>query len=67
MSDCAATAWNAPRGIDGEIRWDDGMRSGLHYARYVNGRERRAIEVVLDGERFVRAPKPDWDSGEVCD
>ena len=45
-------AWNAPRGIDGAIHWITGV-SELHYARYVNGEERKAEYVELDGVKFV--------------
>ena len=66
MSDCSKTAWNAPRGIDGEVRWDDGTVSELHYTRFLNGHERHAREVVVDGVRYVPVPVRDWD-GEVCE
>ena len=66
VSDCSKNAWNAPRGIDGEVRWDDGTVSELHYTRYLNGHERHAREVVVDGVRYVPVPERDWD-GEVCE
>ena len=67
MSDCSTQACNAPRGIDGRIAWTDGKESELHYARFVNGVERRADYIELDGVRYVPAPQRDWDSGEVVD
>lgn len=66
MSDCSKKAWNAPRGIDGEVRWDDGTVSELHYTRFLNGRERHAREVVVDGVRYLPVHERDWD-GEVCE
>ena len=53
MGDGSREAWNAPRGIDGEIGWDNGNTSELHYARFVNGEERKAEYVEIDGVRYV--------------
>ena len=53
MSDCSREAWQAPRGIDGAIHWNNGNTSELHYARFVNGEERKAEYVELDGVKFV--------------
>lgn len=50
------------RGIHGAIRWDDGTDSQLAYARYVNGRERHAVRVELDGVRYVPARRGDYDT-----
>lgn len=49
-------------GIHGRIRWDDGTESRLAYARLVNGRERRAVHVELDGVRYVPARSGDYDT-----
>ena len=52
MGDCSTQAWNAPRGIDGAIHWNIG-ESELHFARYVNGEERKAEYVEIDGVKFA--------------
>ena len=53
MSDCSTNSFDvAP--IRGEIHWRGGMRpTTLSYARYVNGQERMAEWVELDGVRYV--------------
>lgn len=53
MSDCSREAWQAPRGIDGAVHWQGGTESELHYARFVNGEERKAECIELDGVKFV--------------
>ena len=69
MSDCSVNAWRKPswgdtrwhepthadprRGIHGRVAWEDGSECELHYARFVNGSERRADFVEIDGERFA--------------
>lgn len=53
MSDCSREAWQAPRGIDGAVHWQDGTESELHYARFVNGEERKADYIEIDGVKFV--------------
>jgi len=53
MSDCSREAWNAPRGIDGAVHWQDGTESELHYARFVNGEERKVECIELDGMRYL--------------
>ena len=53
MGDCSTQAWNAPRGIDGAVHWDNGNTSELHYARFVNGEERKAECIELDGVKFA--------------
>lgn len=40
-------------GIHGMICWDCGRPSDLSYARIVNGHERRALWIDLDGVRYV--------------
>ena len=55
MSDCSREAWQAPRGIAGAVHWQGGTESELHYARFVNGEERKAEYIELDGVRY--APK----------
>lgn len=53
MSDCSTHAFDTSP-IRGEIRWTDGQRpSELSYARYVNGQERKAEYVELDGVKYV--------------
>ena len=52
MGDCSTQAWNAPHGIDGAIHWNIG-ESELHYARFVNGEERNAEYIELDGVKYV--------------
>ena len=54
MSNCSREAWQAPRGIEGAIHWNNGNTSELHYARFVNGEERKAECIELDGVRFER-------------
>jgi len=53
MSDCSREAWNAPKGIDGAVHWQGGTESELHYARFVNGEERKAEYIELDGVKHV--------------
>lgn len=53
MSDCSREAWQAPRGIDGAVHWQGGTESELHYARFVNGEERKAECIELDDVKFV--------------
>ena len=53
MSDCSTNSFDV-RPIRGEIHWRGGMRpTPLSYARYVNGQERVAEHVELDGVRYV--------------
>ena len=53
MSDCSREAWQAPRGIDGAVHWLGGTESELHYARFVNGEERKAECIELDDVKFM--------------
>ena len=73
MSDCSREAWQAPRGIDGAVHWQGGTESELHYARFVNGEERKAECIELDGVRFERVRECEvesslhWDSYHESD
>lgn len=56
MSDCSYTAFAAPQPIRGQINWANGHRpTPLSYARFVNGEERIAESVEIDG--VVYAPE----------
>lgn len=44
-----------PEGIHGKVHWKDGTASELAFARTVNGVEREASYVELDGELFEGA------------
>ena len=53
MSDCSSHSFDV-RPIRGEIGWGGDMRpTPLSYARYVNGQERVAEYVELDGVRYA--------------
>lgn len=55
MSDCRI-GLKAPKPIHGQIVWGADQRpTPLSYARYVNGVERFAVYIELDGERYERA------------
>lgn len=55
MSDCSTNAFQPVKPIKGRIVWKDGQRpTPLDYARYVNGAERVAVYIELDGERYER-------------
>lgn len=49
-------------GIRGSIHWDDGMDSKLVFERHVNGRERRVLNIDLDGVRYVPVKTSDFDT-----
>ena len=69
MSDCSYTAFSAPQPIRGQINWANGHRpTPLSYARFVDGEERRAVSIELDGVEYapVRECEPRielWDDG----
>ena len=52
--------------IRGRIVYEGGLRpSEFTYSRVTQEGERRVAHVEIDGERFVRAPKRDWNDCEV--
>lgn len=61
----AVTAYDHSRPIRGRIVYADGSSSGFTFCRDVNGRERRVAWIECDGERFVRAPRRDFDVPEL--
>lgn len=63
MSDCSTNAF-AEGGIHGAVHWNDGLLSKLSYPRAVNGVERRAEWVEIEGVRFY---PEDFELLEVLD
>lgn len=47
-----AREYDQSRPIRGRVVWDDGTESRITYGRYVNGVERRAAYVEMDGTRY---------------
>ena len=65
MPDCSRQAWNAPKGIEGFIHWIGGKLSKLDYARFVDGQERKADYIELDGDRFERVRTCEYVGDEI--
>lgn len=53
--------------IHGHVHWDNGRHTDFIYARIVNGEERNADYIELDGERYerVRECEMKW-TGRYC-
>lgn len=57
MSDYSTNAFantGARGSIHGRIYWDNGRHTDFIYARIVNGEERKADYIMIDGERYER-------------
>ena len=66
MSDCSTNAFKA-QGIGGHIVWQGLPASPLAFARYVNGTERVAKCIELDGERYERVRECEYVYNEEDD